>query len=84
MFTSRQGYLALFVVVEEGVGLSLKAIRATSLSGIKFVRCKISHNLPVTITLEDVFKSVVTDISNVKSFVFFVKEKSARCDKPIA
>ena len=79
-----EAFRPVLVVEKERVGLRLEAVRAATLTRIEFRRSQISHDLPITVALENILESSVADISNVERLVLFVEKEPAWRDKPIA
>src|SRR5690348_3007567 len=79
-----QGFLTVHVLEQKRIGLGLKTVGPATTPWVELIGGEVSHDLPVSIRMEQVFEPRVADVSDVKGFVLFVEQKPARGDQPVS
>ena len=83
-FTDGQSLLPIHVLEQKRVRLRLQTVRPTTRAWIEFIGCKVAHDFPIAIRVEQVTEASIAYVADVKRFVLFIEEESARGDEPIA
>src|SRR5258708_23274966 len=80
----RQLRLAVHVLEQERVRLRLQAVRSAARTRIELIGCKVAHDFPVAIRVEQVAAARIADVADVKRLILFIEEEPAASDNAIS
>src|SRR5258708_4910453 len=82
--TDRQLRLAIHVLEQERIRLRLQAVRAAARTWIELIGCKVAHDFPIAIRMEQVAEARIADVPDVERLVLFIEEESAGSDQTVS